>query len=68
MPGSKELPSTLKRSSQNAQDMWTKVHDNAVKEYGEGERAHRTAWAALKKDFAKQGDRWVDKSSGQCPG
>ena len=42
--------------------MWTKVHDNAVSEYGEGERAHRTAWATLKRDFRKQGDRWVAKS------
>ena len=62
MPGTKELPETLRRSSKTAQDMWIKVHDNAVSEYGEGERAHRTAWAALKHDFRKQGDRWVAKS------
>jgi cation transport regulator ChaB len=38
-----------------------KVHDNAVDEYGEGEKAHRTAWAALKKDFKKKGDKWVKR-------
>ncbi len=65
MPGKKELPSTLKRSSKSAQDMWVKVHDNAVEEYGDGERAHRTAWAALKHDFEKKGDRWVAKSGGK---
>ena len=64
MPGKKELPDTLKRSSKSAQHMWIEVHDNAVDEYGEGEKAHRTAWAALKKDFKKDGDRWVAKSSG----
>ena len=64
MPGKKELPDTLKRSSKSAQHMWIKVHDNAVDEYGEGEKAHRTAWAALKKDFKKDGDHWVAKSGG----
>ena len=29
--------------------------------YGEGERAHRTAYAALKHSFEKKGDRWVAK-------
>ena len=42
MPGKKELPDTLKRSSRSAQHMWVKVHDNAVDEYGEGEKAHRS--------------------------
>jgi cation transport regulator ChaB len=62
MPGKKELPATLKRSSKSAREMWVKVHDNAVDEYGEGGRAHRTAWAALKHDYEKKGDRWVAKS------
>ncbi len=38
-----------------------KAHDSAVEEYGEGERAHRTAFSALKHSFQKQGDRWVRK-------
>ncbi len=50
------------RSSKSAQHIWIEVHDNAVEEYGEGERAHRTAWAALKKDFKKDGDHWVSRS------
>jgi len=32
-----------------------------VSEYGEGERAHRTAFAALKHSFEKKGDHWVAK-------
>ena len=61
MPASQELPDTLRRSSQKAQRTWSKAHDSAVESYGEGERAHRTAFAALKHSFEKVGDRWVEK-------
>jgi len=61
MPGEQELPSTLKRSPQKAQRTWTEAHDAAVEEYGEGERAHRTAFSALKHDFEKVGDHWEPK-------
>lgn len=63
MPGSKELPSTLERSSKKAQRTWIKAHDSAVESYGEGERAHRTAFSALKHSFKKSGDHWVEKDS-----
>jgi hypothetical protein len=62
MPGRERLPSTLRRSPVKAQRTWAKTHDSAVKEYGEGERAHRTAFAALKHSFQKKGDRWVPKA------
>ena len=61
MPGWEELPATLERSSKKAQRTWVKAHDNAVEQYGEGERAHRTAYAALKHTHEKKGDRWVAK-------
>jgi hypothetical protein len=61
MPAKKELPSTLRRSSQEAQDTWMKSHDSAVDEYGEGARAHRTAFSALKRSFEKVGDHWEAK-------
>jgi hypothetical protein len=48
MPARDELPSTLQRSPKKAQETWSKAHDSAVDSYGEGERAHRTAFAALK--------------------
>lgn len=38
-----------------------KTHDSAVEEYGEGERAHRTAYSALKHSFEKVGDHWEPK-------
>jgi cation transport regulator ChaB len=56
-----ELPSTLQRSSRKAQRTFAKAHDAAAEQYGEGERAHRTAMAALKHTHEKRGDHWVAK-------
>jgi hypothetical protein len=56
-----DLPKTLKRSPRKAQETWAKTHDAAVAEYGEGERAHRTAIASLKHSFQKVGDHWEPK-------
>ena len=56
-----ELPGTLRRSGRKAQRTFAKAHDAAVEQYGEGERAHRTAMAALKRTHEKRGDRWVPK-------
>jgi cation transport regulator ChaB len=56
-----ELPDTLKRSPAKAQRTFAKAHDSAVREYGEGERAHRVAYAALKHSFEKRGDHWEPK-------
>ncbi len=61
MPAREEMPDTIKRSSAKAQRTWAKAHDSAVETYGEGERAHRTAFSALKHSFEKRGDRWVAK-------
>jgi len=61
MPGRKELPGTLKRSPKKAQETWIKTHDSAVESYGEGERAHRTAFSSLKHSHEKVDDRWVAK-------
>jgi hypothetical protein len=58
-----ELPSTLKRSPKKAQETYLEAHDSAVKTYGEGERAHRTAIAALKHSFEKVGDHWEPKKT-----
>lgn len=62
MPTRKDLPDTLKRSPKGAQDTYVKAHDSAVETYGEGERAHRTAFAAVKHSYEKVGDRWEKKS------
>ena len=61
MPGMQDLPKTLQRSPRKAQETWANTHDAAVAEYGEGERAHRTAIASLKHSFQKVGDHWEPK-------
>jgi cation transport regulator ChaB len=62
MPAKEELPSTIARSPRHAQEIWSAAHDSAVESYGEGERAHRTAFAALKHSYEKVGDHWEEKA------
>ena len=61
MPAKEEMPSTLRRSPKKAQETWAETHDSAVQTYGEGERAHRTAFSALKHSYEKVGDHWEPK-------
>ena len=56
-----ELPSTLDRSPPKAQRTFAKTLKHAEQEYGKGERASRTAYAALKHGFEKVGDHWQKK-------
>jgi len=63
MPAREDMPSTIRRSPKKAQDTWAETHDSAVETYGEGERSHRTAFAALKHSFEKVGDHWEPKES-----
>ena len=60
-----ELPSTLQRSEKKAQRTFTKAYDSAMDEYGDGERAARTAWSAVKHSFQKVGDHWEKKEGGK---
>src|SRR5205085_8171595 len=62
VPARKDMPSTLRRSPRKAQETWSETHDSAVETYGEGERAHRTAFASLKHSFEKVGDHWEPKA------
>jgi cation transport regulator ChaB len=57
----RDLPSTVQRSPAKARRTYRKAHDSAVDSYGEGERAHRTAYSALKHSFEKVGDHWEPK-------
>src|SRR4051794_8100956 len=56
-----ELPDTIKRSPAKAQRTFAKTHDSAAEQYGEGERAYRTAYASLKHSYEKVGDHWEAK-------
>ncbi|MET3369186.1 ChaB family protein [Arthrobacter sp. M2012083] len=57
-----ELPSTLQRSDQKAQDTFAKTYDSAMDSYdNDPGRAARTAFAALKHSYEKVGDHWEPK-------
>jgi cation transport regulator ChaB len=54
-----DLPSTLQRSPRKVQRAYAETLDSAEETYtGDEERAHRTAWAAVKHIAEKQGDHW----------
>jgi cation transport regulator ChaB len=62
VPAKKEdLPSTLERSPKKVQRTYEKTLDNAHEEYDSEERAHRTAWSAVKNVAEKKGDHWEPK-------
>jgi hypothetical protein len=61
MPGKVNLPATLKRSPAKAQRTYAETLESAEEQYGDGERAHRTAIASLKHAFQKVGDHWEPK-------
>ncbi|MBE2316525.1 ChaB family protein [Solirubrobacter sp. CPCC 204708] len=54
-----DLPSTLQRSPEKVQRAYSETLDSAEETYdGNEERAHRTAWSAVKHIAEKQGDHW----------
>src|SRR6476660_2101419 len=57
-----DMPSTIERSDKHAQAIYTKTLENAEETYkGDEEAAHRVAFAALKHQYKKEGDRCVKK-------
>jgi len=57
-----EVPSTLQRSDQKAQDTFAKTYDSAMESYDNDEsRAARAAFASLKHSYEKVGDHWEPK-------
>ncbi len=64
MPTSKEdLPSTIARSPKKVQRTYAETLDSAHEQYDSEERAHRTAFAAVKHVAEKKGDHWELKDS-----
>ena len=64
MPTKKEdLPSTIARSPKKIQRTYAETLDSAHEQYGDEERAHRTAFAAVKHVAEKRGDHWELKDS-----
>lgn len=59
MPTKQEdLPGTIKRSPAKVRRTYAKTLDSAHEEYDSEERAHRTAFAAVKHIAEKVGDHW----------
>jgi len=56
------LPATLKRSPIKAQDTYMHTLEAAEESHGDGEAAHRIAFASLKQSFEKVGDHWEPKA------
>lgn len=61
-PSDVTLPATLRRSPAKAQRTYAKAMADAESRYGKGERAGRTAMAAVKHSFEKVGDHWEPKA------
>ncbi|HEY1618324.1 MAG TPA: ChaB family protein [Streptosporangiaceae bacterium] len=57
-----ELPRTLQRSSQEAQATFLEAREEAIRDYGEGDKAYLAAYEALKQRFEKRGDEWIAKT------
>jgi cation transport regulator ChaB len=64
----KDLPSTLERSPDKVQRTYEKTLDSAEEQYDSEQRAHRTAWAAVKHIAEKKGDHWELKGDGDKKG
>ncbi len=56
-----DVPSTIARSDDKAVRTYKETLESAEETYGDGERAHRTAFAALKHTHEKVGDHWEPK-------
>lgn len=65
-----DLPDSVKDNlPKHAQEIYMAAYNSAWEEYDEAEErrasheetAHRVAWAAVKKKYEKQGDKWVSK-------
>jgi ChaB/STAS domain len=58
-----ELPGTLKRSSEQAQETFTRALASAVQAHGQGDQAVRAAYTKLKQTFEKRSDHWIPKQA-----
>jgi cation transport regulator ChaB len=64
MPTKKEdLPGTIARSPKKVQRTYAETLDSAHEQYDSEERAHRTAFAAVKHVAERTGDHWELKDS-----
>src|SRR5690625_5160987 len=62
-----KLPYTLQKSDEKDQRTIANASDPAIDQYNDAERAHRTAYDALKHTHEKVGNHWEPKSGGSGP-
>lgn len=67
-----ELPDSVKAHlPRHAQEIYKEAFNHAWNEYADPDKrrgdasreetAHKVAWSAVKREYEKQGDRWVSK-------
>lgn len=60
----------------HAQEIFKSAHESALQQYKDPDKrrdpadnpeevAHKVAWSAVKKEYEKQGDKWVKKSKNE---
>jgi cation transport regulator len=65
-PTNQDLPASVRRSlPEHGQDIYREAFNHAWQTYAghprQDEIAHRVAWAAVKKAYAKAGGRWIPR-------
>ncbi len=70
---SEDTEKRIDQLPEHAQHIFKKAHASAIEEYQDPDKrrggkeesaeevAHKVAWAAVKKEYEKQGDEWVKK-------
>jgi cation transport regulator len=62
-----DLPSPVRRHlPPHAQDIYREAFNHAHARWREDERAHRIAWAAVKRLYRKSNGAWVVRSAGRA--
>jgi cation transport regulator len=57
-----DLPESVRKVlPQKAQTLFRKVFNSAYDEYKNEATVFRVAWSAVKKQYTKVGDKWVEK-------
>lgn len=61
-----DLPDSVREHlPKHAQEIYMQAYNNAWKQYAKRKDqeavAHKVAWSAVKKQYKKQGDKWVKK-------
>ncbi len=59
-----DLPDSVKDNlPSHAQEIYKEAYNSASQQYDDEATAHKVAWSAVKKEYKKEGDRWVKKES-----